>query len=73
MKQISKALDITTLTLTAVFFSYAIYLYYNFKTHPEIYAMQSAPWYTQLLLWGMIFAAFLIGVVIAKVVIKKND
>ena len=35
-----------------VFIGFGIYKFWHFKTYPNLYVMQSAPWYTELLLDG---------------------
>lgn len=38
------------------FVSYAVYVYRDYRLQPELYAAQSAPWYTGVLLYGLITA-----------------
>ncbi len=34
-----------------VFLARSVYTYWDYKTHPELYAVSSAPWYTTILLF----------------------
>lgn len=49
-----------------VFIGYGIYSFLDFKHYPELYVMQSAPWYVRLIPWG----AAAIGIMTIAAVIK---
>ena len=42
----------------------------QYKTHPELYAMQSAPWYTSILVYGAVTLAVLVICMVLKLIIK---
>ena len=46
MKQLYQTLKIFLGCSAGVFLGSCIYQYDHFRTHPALYAMQSAPWYT---------------------------
>ena len=51
---------------------YSMYSYMDFKMHPKIYAMQSAPWYTGIEIFG-IFACFILFIgTIMKIILQKK-
>lgn len=50
-----------------------IWNYWDYKTHPDLYAMNSAPWYTGLLLNGIVTAVVMIICLIIIVIIKKRS
>ena len=43
-----------------VFIGFGIYKFWHFKTYPNLYVMQSAPWYTELLLDGALVAVVVV-------------
>ena len=57
---------------TGIFIGAGIYKFWHFKTYPNLYAMQSAPWYTELLLYGSVVAVVVVVCVILKLIIWKN-
>ncbi len=71
MKRLNKFLNILMGAFVGVFLGRCIYVCWDYAAHPELYAMQSAPWYTSILVYG-IFTAFvlLLGCVI-KFFIKR--
>ena len=55
-----------------VFIGHGIYVVWNFKTRPELYAMQSAPWYTSILVYGLFTLVVLFVCIVIKVIIKRK-
>lgn len=54
-----------------VFIGRALYEVFWYRTHPDIYVMTSAPWYTNILVYG-IFAALIAGVLgVVLLILKK--
>ena len=52
LKRINNLMNIVIGAAIGVFIGCGLYNFSDFKHHPELYAMQSAPWYTQLVPWG---------------------
>lgn len=44
MKRLNAILNIIMGAFVGLFIGHGVYVVWNFKTHPELYAMQSAPW-----------------------------
>lgn len=63
MKQnIRRGVIIVLCSCLGVCIGHALDLWWDVKKYPELYAMNSAPWYTSLLVWGGFLAAtFLLG------------
>ena len=61
MKKLNRILNIIMGTFVGVFIGHGIYVVWNYITYPEIYAMQSAPWYTSILVYG-IFTCVVVAV-----------
>lgn len=68
MKRLNTLLNTIMGTFVGVFIGYGIYVIWNFKTSPELYAIQSAPWYTSILVYGV----FALVVLLVCIVIKAN-
>lgn len=49
-----------------------IYQYMCYKNNPRLYTMQSAPWYTGILIDASITAIFILGVLIIKMIIRRK-
>lgn len=55
-----------------VFIARSIYTYWDYKTHPDLYAVISVPWYRVIQVFGII-AAVVVGIaVILKIIIRKK-
>ena len=55
-----------------VFLGYGIYMVWDYHTHPVLYAVQSAPWYTGILVYGVFTLAVLLVCLVLKAVIKRG-
>ncbi len=53
-----------------VFFARSVYTYWDYRAHPEIYKVSSAPWYTSILLFGIVSGAIILAALIVKVMIR---
>ena len=71
MKKINNFLNILIGAFVGVFIGHGIYVYYNYKTHPDLYAMNSAPWYTSILVYGIFTLVVILVVIIVKILIKR--
>ena len=59
-------------SVIGVFIGFGIYKFWHFKTYPNLYAMQSAPWYTELLLDGVLVTVFVIVCITLKLIILRK-
>ena len=71
-KKINLLLNIVIGSFIGIFIGNAIYRFLDFKMHPGLCAMQSAPWYTSILLYGVVTVIAVAFVVIIKLIIGKN-
>jgi hypothetical protein len=55
------------------FIGRGIYVVWDYKTHPELYAMQSAPWYTSILVFGAFTIVVLLVCAVIKTIIKSKQ
>ncbi|MCD7748698.1 MAG: hypothetical protein LUH42_01450 [Oscillospiraceae bacterium] len=73
MKKLNTLLNAIIGAFMGVFIGHGIYVIWDFKTHPELYAMQSAPWYTSILMYG-IATLFVVSLsLIIKVIIREKN
>ena len=71
MKKINNFLNILIGAFVGVFIGHGIYVYYDYKTHLDLYAMNSAPWYTSILVYGIFTLVVILVVIIVKILIKR--
>ena len=72
LKKVNLILNIIMGAVVGVFIGHGIYVFWDFKTHPELYVVRSAPWYTDMLVSGIEAAAVLAIVLIVKLVIRHK-
>ena len=73
LRKLNSFLNIVIGSFIGVFIGFGIYKFWHFKTYPNFYAMQSAPWYTELLLGGALVAVVVVVCIILKLIIRKNS
>lgn len=73
MKKLNTLLNTIIGAFIGAFIGYGIYVIWDFKTHPELYAMQSAPWYTGILVYGIATLVVVSVSLIIKIIIKKKN
>jgi len=72
LKKLDSILNIVMGTCFGVFLGHAIYVFWDYRAHPGLYAAWSAPWYTSIQVYGMFTAViFAVGAIIKHVVRKK--
>jgi len=71
MKRLNAVLNTIMGSFLGVFVGHSICVIWNFKKRPELYAMQSAPWYTSILVYGVLTLAVLLVCIVIKVIIKN--
>lgn len=73
LRKLNCFLNIVIGSFIGVFIGFGIYKFWHFKTYPNLYAMQSAPWYTELLLDGALVAVLVVVCIILKLIIRKKS
>ena len=53
LKKLNGVLNILIISLIGAFAGHAIYVCLDYRIHPQVYAMQPAPWYTGILYYGI--------------------
>ena len=72
LRKLNSFLNIVIGSFIGVFIGFGIYKFWHFKTYPNLYAMQSAPWYTELLLHGALVAVLVVVCIILKLIIWRK-
>lgn len=72
LKKINYILNIIMGSAVGVFAGHGLYVFWDYKTHPDLYAMQSAPWYTSIGVYGIFTVVLLIVAGIIKLIIRKK-
>lgn len=73
MKKLNHILNIIIGAFLGVFIGQGIYIVWDFKSNPELYAMQSAPWYTSILVHGVFTLVVLLVCIVIKSLIKYKQ
>lgn len=73
MKKINIILNIFIAVFIGVFIGHGVYTVWEFKTHPELYVVQSAPWYTSILIYGVFTIILLLICIVIKVIINHKS
>jgi ABC-type antimicrobial peptide transport system permease subunit len=73
MKRLNIILNTIMGAFIGVFIGRGIYVIWDFKTHPELYAVQSAPWYTSILVYGAFTIVVLLVCIVIKAIIKSKQ
>ena len=73
MKTLNTILNTVMGAFVGVFLGHGLYVWWNYNRRPELYAMQSAPWYTSILVYGG-FTLVVVAVCLAlKALILDKD
>ena len=73
MKKLNNILNVIIGAFVGVFIGHGIYVVWNFKTRPVLYAMQSAPWYTSIFVYGTVTLVVLLICFAIKAIIKHKQ
>lgn len=60
MKRAKQFLNIAVSSTVGVYLGKWLFLWWNYGTHPELYALTSAPWYVQMLPATVIIAGLIL-------------
>jgi len=72
LKKINYFLNILIGSFVGVFIGHGIYIFWDYKTHPDLYAMQSTSWYTSILLHGIVMIIILITAIMIKLIFRRK-
>lgn len=72
MKKLYNILKIMLWCFIGVFFGSSFFTWYDYKTHPEIYAAQSAPWYLGIKINAIFTLIVVIVILTVMWIIRKK-
>ena len=72
MKRLYATLKLFLGCSIGVFLGRGIYLYFDFKAGPDLYTMQSAPWYADLEIQGIVTAVLAAVLLAAMWLVRKK-
>lgn len=70
--KLNSILNIIIGSVIGIFLGYGIYTLWDYKPHPGLYAMQSAPWYTGILFYGIFAAVVILLSFLLKRILRKS-
>ena len=71
MRKLNNFLNILAGTFLGVFIGHGIYVYWDFKMYPNLYAIRPVPWYTSIFVHGIFTLVVVLAVIAAKFFIKR--
>ena len=72
LKRINQVLNIIISSSVGIFIGYSLFQCWDVHTHPDLYAMQSAPWYTSILVYGIVTCIVLAVCMTGKTILQKT-
>ena len=72
MKRLYATLKLFLGCSIGIFLGRCIYLYFGFKARPDLSAMQSAPWYVDLEIQGIVTAVLAAVLLAVMWLVRKN-
>ncbi len=71
VKKLNTLLNIIIGSTIGVLLGHSLFVCWEHQRHPDYYALQSAPWYTSILVYGFTTAAIILIAVVIKLVLRK--
>jgi len=72
LKKANSLLNILISSFIGAFIGHSLYVVWDYKTHPNLYAMMSAPWYASILLYLLFTGVFVAAAGIIKLFICRK-
>lgn len=72
MKKLYIILRIVLWSFAGVFIGSSLFKWHDYKTHPDLYAMQSAPWYLSIEINAIFTIIVVIVILTVMWIIRKN-
>lgn len=73
MKKLDRILNIIMGALLGAFVGRGMGTVWDYHTHPEQYVAQSAPWYTDILVYGLCTLIGVLSCMVIKTIIKRRQ
>lgn len=72
LTKLNSLLNIIMGTQVGVFIGHTLFAYFHYQRHLDLYAMQSAPWYTSTIIYGTVTAIVLLIMIVLKYIVMKK-
>lgn len=72
LKRLNIILNSVIGSFIGIFIVHSIYKHFDYTKHPDLYELQSIPWYTSIQIYGLAVALIVFIVIIIKRLIKKK-
>jgi uncharacterized membrane protein len=72
MKRLYRFLQVILFGFVGTFIGTSLYKWYDYKKHPDLYAMQSAPWYLSIEINAIFTLVIVVVILIIMLVVKKK-
>ncbi len=72
LKRLNNILNVVICSSVGVIVGHAIYVYWEYRKYPDLYTMQSAPWYTSIVVYGLVTAIVLLITIVLKCIVRKK-
>lgn len=72
LKKVNTFINMLMVTFPVIFAVSAVLKYSDYKSHPDLYAAQSAPWYLNIQITGILLVIILIVCVVIKLLIRSK-
>ena len=72
MKRFNNILNTIIGVFIGVFIGNSVFRFWNYKTNPNMYGMQSAPWYISILVEGAFTICVLLVILVVKFFVKRS-
>lgn len=72
LKKLNQIINIIMGLFSSIYISHVIYVFWYYKAYPDLYPMQSAPWYISIFVYSIVMLILLTIAVIGKMVIGKK-
>lgn len=73
VKKLDRILNIIMGALLGAFVGRGMRTVWDYHTHPEQYVAQSAPWYTDILVYGLCTLIGVLSCMVIKIIIKRRQ
>lgn len=72
LKKLNYILNIVMGGFIGVFIGRGLFVIWDYKTHPGLYAMQSAPWYTSIVHYGIFTLVALAILLVIRAILRRK-
>lgn len=72
LKKLDFFLNVVIGGFLGVWIGYGLYTYWDYKIHPDLYAMTSFPWYTGIQVMGIFVWVVVAAAAVIKMLIRKK-